>query len=618
MKRLVAVVVVLVVAVGAVLVARERASSPGPTTPSAPPPPAPRPAVHAAYTFQLDTRSAAHVDGQGGDVEAALMLDAALDVALTSGAGGTDLLVVKLEQVRDQRFTVNGGPAQRAELDAAKQQLEGATVYADRAPTGVITAVRFGPGTSGPAMEALSRIAYAFGAAQAAGDFDEESPSGKRRVRYTAAPSGEAGAFVRTTQQYLELRGAPSVEGAVQQVAGGGTVRFSGGALVQVDEEEQLELRSPQGTQAWSSWAKWSLARVGQPAQASVVLPASLETFRGSAPAAKLTPEQLRARDARLAKDVTVETVLGWLTAASAGGTLPDGAAMRAAAFLRLHPEACAYLTAEYRAGRVAKQGLGLGLDMLAMAGHATAQGEMRTILSLPKLREDTKAFPHLAQRFIFVDSPTHETADYVAGLMQDGAQKGDPRLRRAAAVALGAVAHHLATSDPAKAQALDQQLVDSLAKSQTPADKAAVLAAMGNAGTERGAKAIITAAADPSFFVREQAANSLRNVHSKEATAALVTMAADADWSVQRTAWRSLRAQTLEGADWSALAQAHAGGRVDRRAYGDVLDVVLSHRDSLDSDAVRAMLERIAQETAQGEPVLRDRARELLAAARP
>jgi HEAT repeat protein len=236
---------------------------------------------------------------------------------------------------------------------------------------------------------------------------------------------------------------------------------------------------------------------------------------------------------------------------------------VRAAAFLRLHPEAIPNVVARFRDPALTVRGRGFILDVLVEAGSGPAQKGMREVLQMPQASARRTDFAMLVQRFTFVREPDAESVAFLEKTYAAHKTDADLASAQGTAVALGAVVKHLAAMhEDAAAREVNERLRAELRAAPGPALRAALVSALGNAARPEDVPDISAAAGDPDGRVRNEAAHALRSVDSQDARRTLLTMVTDSSAAVATQAFGSLSQQTLSDSDWRALSDVAASGK--------------------------------------------------------
>jgi hypothetical protein len=264
--------------------------------------------------------------------------------------------------------------------------------------------------------------------------------------------------------------------------------------------------------------------------------------------AASVETQMLR----QLAGDMTLDRLAALAFGHRPGARLPPGTVTAAVAMLKLDPSLCGALVEMFERPGASLATRALLLDLLASAGHAKAQASMREALSSPAARADATGYGVLLQRLGMVPAPERETVDFAYAAYT--AARGETR--SAAAFALGATlgARGPARSDPALERYADRLRAD-LRAAKTVDSRAALLAALGNAGDPHDASLIAVYARDDDATIRRQAALSLRREATPEARSTLLGMLGDPASSVGSAALSSLVDEALRPEDARTLA---------------------------------------------------------------
>jgi HEAT repeat protein len=227
---------------------------------------------------------------------------------------------------------------------------------------------------------------------------------------------------------------------------------------------------------------------------------------------------------------------------AAPGARLPSGFVTAAVAMLKLDPGLCAGLVEIFERPTTSLAARALLLDILASTGHPAAQQAMRDALSSDAARRDPAAFGTLLQRLSLIPSPDGETLTFAAATYHEA--KGE--VRNAASYALGTALGERARGGDPQVQREADALRGDLRAARAPADKVALLGALGNAGFAADVALVKSFAHDADAHVRRQAALSLRKPDTVEATDALLEMMGDAESSVGVAAMQSLGERPL------------------------------------------------------------------------
>src|SRR5207249_1990321 len=135
----------------------------------------------------------------------------------------------------------------------------------------------------------------------------------------------------------------------------------------------------------------------------------------------------------------------------------------------------------------------------------------------------------------------------------------------RAAAYSLGAMTGALARSKNGAAAGLEAELLHDLSAATDPADRVALLEAVGNAHLADTVPAVIEHIADADPGVRRAVVVALSAAGADRAHAAILELAGDRDAIVQRAALTALRDNPLEDAGRAHLGELVASGALTR-----------------------------------------------------
>jgi hypothetical protein len=276
------------------------------------------------------------------------------------------------------------------------------------------------------------------------------------------------------------------------------------------------------------------------------------------------------------------------------GVPLESGWLSRAAALLQLQPDQIERVEELLLSGELGASGEALALDLLAAAGTPRAQAAMRAALTSEGAPRDDRRRALLVQRLAFVKEPDAETVAYLARA-HAGAEGDDARhLWRASAQALGSAAVRLAgAGDLAGARAQADTLAAELEVAADPSDRAALIAALGNAGLPEHVERIAALAADEAPEVRSAAAVALCKTDTPAARAALLGLTADAQARVARAAIDTLGRHGLSGGDLEEVCALIAEGRTPVLADGAMLMFLSSYAGEPVERALEAILAR-------------------------
>ncbi|HEV7556473.1 MAG TPA: HEAT repeat domain-containing protein, partial [Kofleriaceae bacterium] len=248
-------------------------------------------------------------------------------------------------------------------------------------------------------------------------------------------------------------------------------------------------------------------------------------------------------------------------------GPLPGGDVWlwQASGLLVLHPDLCATLVAPFGDGTLGPRAQGIVLDLLAAAGHAQAQATMRTLVASAAAKIDPARHAMFVQRFTFLHAPDPDSVAFIRHLRATARVGGDVNTERAATYALGAMTGALARSNGGGAAGLEAELLQDLSTANAPADRVALLEAVGNAHLADTVPAVMEHISDTDAGVRRAVVVALSATDTNQAHAAILELAGDSDSIVQRAALTALRDNGLDAAGRAHLGELVASGTLTR-----------------------------------------------------
>lgn len=534
--------------------------------------------------------------------------------SLGRGADGVFTLVYRLERVRDYGLTLEGSELvseKDRRLAVAALVGQEAIVHADA--RGVVEAIGYHQGSPASTREllrqviAMMRVTLPEDGRATSWNAREPTPTGLARVHY----EDEGDVLHRVRVAYDGIAGLDATaEGDVdQELSSTSTIEIDErGRLRSVDDAETLRARGATGVLS----SRWTFAARLSTSGALDAQAVRLDDTDETTGEAQLARERQRGRDQRLSAGWDTGSIEVQLEVYGKGAHIDPKFVASAAAYVRLHPDACAHLVAWFEDPRLNDLGRQLVLDVLSAAGSDEAQAAMRAAMQTAAAR-DPALRGALVQRFVFVSDPTPESARFVMGVYESARDAGQDGVEFRAAAALGAIVEHMSGADALAAE-MDRRLRDDLAERRSPEESVALLLALGNARQEEDLSAIEAFAADEQPTVREQVARSLRRFDDPSASAALLELVRDPSPAVTRASFRALREQSLDDGDWEALARAVEQSDANARTYLALVDL-LERRP--DCEAVRAerMLHVVLERTPDtgGNREIRARAAQLL-----
>ncbi len=519
------------------------------------------------YDYTLSWRASTSgqvAAGGAGDKEGtslSMEADVAGEIALQR-AGGTDSApLIALTYTRFDKFSFDmQGQDSQASAEQITRAIAGQTAFLSIDDRGRVGAIAFPPEMAPTVRTALRSLALQLGYTLPEGDetsweADEADALGEVHVRYQRGVNEFA-------RQPVAFNTLDLVHGPLD---GKQTVR--GGTLITVDEnglplsfDETIEatyLKPGTTTPAVRSSWRFTLIRKGVSAS-DARLGAVAQRAQAQPVRAPISdPEREQRRDQRLAKGMNTDELLQTVDRYQAGSKLKDEFLVRAAAFLRLHPEALPALLSKFNLASSSVKGRGLILDVLAQTGDAKAQETMRAALSSRAAHAGTHDFSALVQRFTFVVEPDAASIKFLEETYDANKHGGDVESAQGTVVALGSAVRRLTIQhELAAANEINERLRGELRQAQAPAMRAALVAALGNAARPEDVPDIASIATDSDARVRDQVAGALRTVDSPGARQALFSLAIDHNTGVATSAFQALHSQSLGDEDWQALEQ--------------------------------------------------------------
>ena len=547
-----------------------------------------QPAVDAKANFEGDIALEA-VSARGGDTEVALSIVsiAAIDASI-------------------------GGRAAN-DLAATRDALVGKHAFLTVSSRGEIKQVRYEAGTTSTAQAALRGLAVQLHFVLPAGDqatweSTEPVPMGEMQQRYTR--DGER--LVRHAVAFKRLEGRPEQLDGAHGLHGEAVIDVRGGRLTAIDDSEQWTY-TPKGDATPFVTTAFSFKLVRKNIGfADLAALSAIPVGEGVAiDAPPVDGDLAHRRDGRLATGVSESTILALIDAQVHGAKFDGQAAVKAAAYLRLHPEATKALVKKFQEKQIGIRGRGFILDLLTQAGDAPAQTAMRDALASVQLVPAERGL--MVQRFSFVSSPTPESVRFVEDEYTRAKTTSARGTAQGAATALGALTQHLDQSgNAALANEANARLQSELRTTQDPALLAAIVAGLGNAKRHENVPLIAQAASHEDIRVRSYAAQALRNVDAPDARKALLALTIDKDSTVSSTAFSSLQSQTLGQDEWHDLAARVTSGQTNPDADASLVGLLRVRKDQAGDDAT-AMLRVLAERNTGGDNDLSTMIRDLM-----
>jgi hypothetical protein len=586
-KTVIIAAIILVMAAGALVLRRGPAARPAAGSGVAQAGSGPRVKwpVGKRYTYAVSWQAKTGGEvapGQDGKTSQALAMesDAEGEIALerASGAGSRARVALSWTRLDSFSFGMQGKQAQGDKAEVARA-LQGQTAFLEIDDRGRIGEIAFPPEMN-PSVRAILRslaleLRYTL-PEQEVSEWEaaERDSLGEVRNRYR----GSRKELAREPLAYQRL---DVVDGALtgeQKLRGGAVLALDqDGVLLSIDETIGASYRrsadAPPAVDA--SW-KFSLTRKGE-GPASAGLSAAAVRAKGQPLGAQVEdPDREKRRDERMAEGVSLDSV-ELAVERFENGTRPGFQFLaRSAAYLRLHPEALPELTAKFKSKELTVKGRGLLLDLFAETGNGKAQQAMRDALASDAARTNPRDFSILIQRFTFVNAPERGSVEFLQREYDAAVHGANVMAAQGAVVALGSAVRRLdGQQEHALAREVNERLRAELHKAATPDLRAALVAALGNAGRDEDVPDLVAVAGDPDARIRDQVASALRTVDSKEARAGLLQLAADRSSAVAISAFGSLQKQSLDDSDWRTLAELAQGGKTPNAADPALVELV-------------------------------------------
>jgi HEAT repeat protein len=514
----------------------------------------------ARHTFALSWRSRQRatlfeVPGHAGaPVLGAMALEGDVAFDVRAGGEGVTTLALAFPRLTAHAFALGGEDALATD-DAVRSTFAGREAFVDVAPSGAVLRVRHAKDAP-PLFRAITRafvrqIDLRLPAERLiAWTGHEPGPSGDGPVRYRLLDEAPI-AIERVRAPYATLLAvdAPRLDDREQQLSSYARIALDpAGHLASITEKEQLSVtRKPSGVTELASQLEFRLDARGievRPRQGPAAA-SDLEEERG-------VPGLSRhAQDTHVAGGWTLEGIEEVLLQYATKKTPPAGFLDEAAAYLRLHPEACAGLATLFPDARLGRRGRELLLDVLAAAGSEEAESAMRDALSDPSAKDEPRSYAGYLGRLASVDRPAPESV----ALLRRVAEAADADVRDGATGALGLAARRLGTSEPARSRAIADELASRFRAAASARERGALVHALGKAGSPHHVSALTSAAGDSDASVRTSAATALSGTRSPEGVAALVRLLGDPNEGVQRLAMEALVRTELSPGDMRTVS---------------------------------------------------------------
>jgi hypothetical protein len=551
-------------------------------------------------------------EDQGGGISGRAIFDGTVSVRSlgAEGVGPTETITTlgyALDEVRGYDLFVGGKELVSArDRQLAAAALAGQEAFVRVDARGQVQSIAYHRATPASTRELLRRMVEMMRVTLAAEPGDktwtarEPTPNGLAHVRYE--DQGEV--LLRTRLSYDGLPSLGGPDEVNQQLSSHGRIEVSrAGRLQSIDDREALSVEGPKGNLE-SRWIFRATLANSDTFDVASAQRGDLDEVSGEE---HLALERQRGLDEQLSRDWNLGTIEVELLLDGQGKHLDPKFVAQAAAFTRLHPEACDHLVAWFEDPQLSDLGRQLTLDVLSATGSTEAQGAMRRAVQSRAVTLSPSLRGALVQRFVFVAHPDPESARFVADVYDKARAAGQTEVSFPAAAALGAIIDHMEGSD-ALAQELDARLRRDLDQRRSADESVALLRALGNARMDDDLPAILPFSSDAQSRVREQVARSLRSFDDPTAGRVLLGLSGDAIPAVERAALGALRVQTLADDDWQALANTVEQGRTSPYSDGALVDLLERRPDA--SRFAGAMLRYVLARTPQNEGTLDLRAR--------
>ncbi|HEX8794085.1 MAG TPA: hypothetical protein VF765_24250, partial [Polyangiaceae bacterium] len=432
-----------------------------------------------AYAVRWEGASQREVPGtdEPRDLGGSARFDGDVSVgSLGRGADGTYTLVYRLERVRDYGLALEGTElVSDGDRRLAIAALVGQEAIVRADARGIVESIAYRQGSPASTRELLRqvigmmRVTLPEDARATSWNAREPTPTGLARVHY----EDEGDVLHRMRLSYDGIAGLEgATEGDVDQ-------ELSSTASIEIDEHGRLRsvsdaetLRARGATGVLSS--RWTFAARLATSEAFDAQAVRLDDTDGTTGAAQLARDRQRGRDERLSTGWDTGSIEVQLAVYGKGAHIDPKFVPTAAAYVRLHPDACAHLEAWFEDARLTDLARQLVLDVLSAAGSDEAQAAMRAAMQTPAAR-DPALRGALVQRFVFVTEPTPESARFVMGVYESARDAGENGVAFRAAASLGAIVEHLSGA-VALAAEIDRRLRDDLAERRSPQESVALL----------------------------------------------------------------------------------------------------------------------------------------------
>ena len=262
----------------------------------------------------------------------------------------------------------------------------------------------------------------------------------------------------------------------------------------------------------------------------------------------------------------------------------------KAVGLLENNPELCLKLIPVFKNKELGGKGRTLLIDLLANAGHETAQKALTTLLKDSSLFKDEKEFSILIQRMLLIGKPSINTLTF----LNDKYSNSTGHIKIASSYTLGSSISKLYDSGEKElALEYNKYLIDDLHNADNAKDKSHLLEAIGNANLEENTEVVLSYKDDQDNVVRASVANALRSSKSVEAQNAVFDFLTDQDRFVQSSALQTIRYYNVNSNQLNRLKNAIETEKINQNNYPDLLNII-SDNANKDINCVKDTLQEL------------------------
>jgi hypothetical protein len=482
------------------------------------------------------------------------------------------------------RISGASGDALGRDLPGLAAELLPARVVVTLEPSGRVRELGFSKDTSPLARLALRSLILELTAELAAASTGSvgvvDTGSGRARV----ARSVDGGTAITTRLQYDDLDAFPlGLDESDTHVSATGSVVMDGAHPAEVRSHEELHVREAQGPVSdYQGVTDLSAKLLRRSQEAAVTAPPWVSAgVRGTTDAgydrnASLERRSLGVNEASLLADVRAASLQQ--------RAAPTEWIWRDAAYLELHPEACAKLLDA--AATMGLPALAAAFDISVIAGGEIAQTAL--IGALRRVAANEELYIVLVQRLAFLQSPS---VDMLAFVGSEYTRLSATDRGFAAAYTLGALSARVRIKDSLMAAQVRAPIERGLRSARSTTERAALIAALGNAGAPGELVRAYKASADAD--VRRAVAHALRRIDERANIPVLLELLSDKEPSVSTMAAASFLRQTLSEEDWTSLAHDITAGTVPKETHGVLASGIARRNDRSGLPVFVALMER-------------------------